>query len=140
MSLTAMQTQILLSHLSALRAAITQENFPDSGQKITVQEVCGSLVNELGHTLPTILVAAIAHAKPARLAISATAYENLLDLLDQAEDQLNMDIDSDTPPAGKFRDILAKLFEELAPIILQILLGFLTEPDAKKTKSLKLSR
>ncbi len=134
MPLTVTQSKVLASHLSALRYSISHDRTPKQEPDFSPNDVISSLVLELGPHISPLLSEAINHGKPLDAELTSKQYDAICDAIDKAEDELQNCIYAETPPGRSFREIIAALLEQLMPILIQIIIGFLLEPDPKPKK------
>ncbi len=129
MPLTVTQTKVLASHLSALRYCLTAR-IPDEGPpEFGPNEVIGSLILELGPHVAPLVSEAITADKTLMEKLPAKQWNTFIETIDKAEDELQTCIDAEIPPGRSFREIIAALLEQLMPLLIQIIIGFLLEPD-----------
>ncbi len=134
MPLTVTQAKVLASHLSALRYSLTGGTSPEHPPEFSPNEVISSLILELGPHISPLLSEAITKGCKIDPQLTGKQFNNICDAIDKAEDELQNCIDAETPPGRSFREIIAALLEQLMPILIQIIIGFLLEPDPKPPK------
>ncbi len=131
MPLTTTQTKILASHLTALRYSLSGNQDELSHPDFGPHDVMGSLILELGPHISPLLSQAITADKNLLEKFNPKQINGIIDKIDTAEDVLQDCIDANIPPGKGFREIIAALLEQLMPILIQIIIGFLLEPETK---------
>ncbi len=131
MPLTVTQTKVLASHFSALRYSLTPRQEKDGPPEFGANDVIGSMILELGPHLSPLLSEAIIAEKDILKKLDPKIHDTICETIDNIEDELQDCIDADIPPSRRFREIIAALLEQLMPMLIQIVIGFLLEPDTK---------
>ncbi len=134
MPLTVTQAKVLASHLSALRYSLTGGLPQAEPPEFSPNDVISSLILELGPHVSPLLSEAILKGSGINPQLTGKQFDIFCDAIDAAEDDLQNCIDADISPGASFREIIAKLLEQLMPMLIQIVIGFLLEPDPKPLK------
>jgi len=133
MPLTVTQTQVLNSHLAAFTRAINPPDPKIDHPGFEATDVMGSLVYELGPFVGPMLADLITSKHLDQTKIEPKQLERIYDLIDRAENELQTCLENQCPPSQSFKEIIIALLEQFGPILLQILISFLMEPEPKKT-------
>jgi len=129
MSFTNTQAQILKTHAEALLECLKTQTASRKRLKPPHAEIIGSLVNELGPQSCASIAEAIVRSQHDLNDCCPGNIECICETLSQLIDCLAESLTNETPPEGKFRDLLAKLLEKLGPFLIQALIGFLMQPQ-----------
>ncbi len=134
MTLTSIECQTLAAHCAAIRQALTHNPEIDPPLDHDCCDCIASLVHEIGPFVFPIIAdfistnnLTIAHLDPKKL-------DSLFTLLENLEEDLNDCCNSGQPPSRNFRQIIARLLQELGPVLMQLIIGFLLEPGPKKRR------
>ncbi len=129
MSITATETQILKQHLSTLRESIGQSFASRKLINPPHAEIIASLIHELGPHSCNAMAEAIALSGHSFNDCCPEDLDCICETLDQIDDLLTDCLTANTPPGGRFRDLLAKLLEKIGPFLIEALIGFLMQPQ-----------
>ena len=134
MSFTAIECQTFAAHCGAIREALTHNPEKDPPLDHDCFDCCASLVHEIGPFVMPIIADFIItndlvldHLEPKKL-------DKLITLLEKLEEELQDCCHSGIPPGLNFRQIIAALLQDLGPILMQLIIGFLLEPSPKKRR------
>ena len=129
MPLSVTQTQVLAAHLTGLHQTINPESQSTNQPDFTIEQVLASMCQELGPFVLPMIANAIKNGNLFTSQLRPTQTESMLTLLDEAEADLETSLAEETAPGRSFLEIIAQLLEQLGPLLIQILIGFLREPD-----------
>ena len=129
MPMTNTQPHVLKQHFSALRASIAAEKPSRKLLDPPHAEITASLINELGPQACSAIAECIALSRHTLNDCCPEDIDCICDTLDKLDDLLTECLATDTPPDGRFRDLIAKLLEKIGPFIIQALIGFLMRPQ-----------
>ena len=139
MPLTSTQTQILSSHLAALRSSLEHDVPSVKTAPFTPGDVLTSMVLELGPAAIPLICDCIGRNPIHATQIDRSSRDCICDLCDQCTYELDNCIRAETPPGRIFQGLIAKLLKQLWPILIKIFTDFLQEENASKRESLKFS-
>jgi len=131
MPLTPTQTQILKSHIVALRAASAASAASKDLPEFTPKEVVASMCYELGPFIMPIIADRINHIANPPQPPNIAALEAMLTTLDTLEDELMACKDGQNLPTRRWKEIIAQLFDKFGPYIIELLISVLLEPEPK---------
>jgi len=129
MPLTVTQANILRAHLVQMHKTLSNVGHEDSPENFRVPEILASLIHELGPFVVPDLSLALARQHLSSSDIPDIKRLDLLGLLDRAQADLQTCIDTHTMPGRSFREIIAALLQEFAPIIIQAIIAILLQPE-----------
>lgn len=129
MPLTVTQAKILSAHLSQLSKSLNVNGDASDVEKFNSSEIIGSLIYELGPFILPGLSNAISNYSNLFDLAPVSQWTKISGLCASAAEELDVSIDTQVLPGRSFREIIAALLEEIAPILIQILIGLFIEPD-----------
>ncbi len=138
MPLTTTQTQVLTSHLAALRHSLKSGGPPGKAAKFTPTDVLSSMVLELGHAAIPMMCDCICCNPIDKTQIDAATCDCICDLCDKCICELDNCIGAEIPPGRIFQGLIAKLLKELWPILVKIFLDFLQEEKTPERRPFKI--
>jgi len=131
MSITSTQAQVFASHLAALRHSLNKGEPIDGAEVFDPGEVLASLTFELGPFVSPMLAESINQSNFKCDCIPADSLDTICESIDRCEDVLLASVESGIPPEKSFREIIAKLLEQLGPFMIQALIVFLMKEEPK---------
>ena len=139
MPLTTTQTQVLASHLAALRSSLEPNRPSDRITPFTPTDVLTSMVLELGPAALPMICECICCNPIQAEQIDKSTRDCICDLCDQCTCELEICIKAETAPGRIFNGLIAKLLKQLWPILVKIFMDFLEEENTSKRSSLEFS-
>ncbi len=138
MPLTTTQTQVMASHLAALRHSFRPDGPPDKTAKFTPTDVLASMVLELGPAIIPLMCDCICCNPIDVTQIHSGKINEICVLCDECICELENCIGEEVPPGRIFQGLIAKLLKEMWPMIVKIFMDFLKERDTTKQTPFKI--
>jgi len=138
MPLTTTQTQVMASHLAALRHALKPGGPPAEAANFSPNDVLSSMVLELGPGVIPLICDHIQQNPTDATQVDAATRGRICDTCDACITELDNCIGAEIPPGRIFQDLIAKLLKELWPILIKIFFDFFQEGKITQRKPYKI--
>jgi len=133
MSLTVTQSKVLSALLTELARSIKGTQCPETQTVFTTQQVIADIIYELGPFLGPMLADGIASRPTQPLMVHGENKAKIVALIESANEELQQSLNTLQAPGAAWREIIAQLIQEMAPMILQIIVSMLlSEEEAKQ--------
>jgi len=129
MPLTVTQTKILTANLHQISELLKLKGLEATAQPYHVAELIAATIYELGPFITPIVAEEIGQRTIDLSVLPDKTLQALSNILDETTEELQQSIDISVPPGATFRELIAKLFEQFGPMIIQMIITMLLNPQ-----------